>query len=416
MFDRLFKSPRAINHHTTSPLLEERLRYLAHCTLQGRTRSSLRLIAQHMLVFIEVLHLESGDKVSIEQIRAAAEQWVGTQPSAHNITDCKYGRWRFISDAKQWLGFLGRLRLPEVPARPYAPLVDEFADYLLRQRGLSQHTVRSYRWSLEKFFDYFSRQHGSLTELSIRDIDFALACKGERDSYARTTIKHYATALRTFFQYAERRGWCPRGLAASIMTPRLWADEGLPKGPAWDDVQRLLRSTEGDQPKNVRDRAIILLFAVYGMRVGEVRALKLDDFNWERELIYVTRPKPRRRQVYPLSYVVGEALVRYLKEVRAHVAYREVFLTLKAPLRPLGSGALYDLVSDRLLTLGVSSKPHGPHALRHACATRLLAEGLSMKEIGDHLGHCKLDTTRVYAKVNLAALRQVAKFDLGGVL
>jgi site-specific recombinase XerD len=181
-------------------------------------------------------------------------------------------------------------------------------------------------------------------------------------------------------------------------------------------VQRLLASTEGNHPKSIRDRAIIMLFAVYGLRVGDVRALRLEDFHWEKELICIRRRKLRRRQSYPLSYTVGEAILRYLKEVRPHTPHREIFLTLKTPIRPIGGGALYDLVSDRLVAMDVSLKHHGPHVLRHACASRLLAEGLSMKEIGDHLGHRKLDTTRVYAKVDLASLRLVAHFDLGGVL
>src|SRR5205809_7261185 len=146
------------------------------------------------------------------------------------------------------------------------------------------------------------------------------------------------TQLRAFFRYAEQRGWCSRGLAAAMMAPHLFADEGLPKGPSWDDVQRVLANTEGDQPKNIRDRAIIMLFAVYGMRVGEVRALRLEDLDWEKELIYLTRPKPRRRQSYPLSYTVGEAILRYLKKVRQRIAWREVFLTVKAPFQPLSSG------------------------------------------------------------------------------
>jgi integrase/recombinase XerD len=369
-----------------------------------------------MLVFSDVLPLESAGKISIDQIRTAADLWVGSQPYAHNVTDGRHGRLRFISDAKQWLGFLGRLHLPEVPPRPYADLVDEFADYMIRQRGLSRHTVRIHCWRLRQFLDRFSQQHLSFSDISIRDIDAAVVRKSEQDFYARTSIKGYVSTLRAFFHYAEQCGWCTRGLASAIMAPRVWADESLPKGPSWDDVQRLLRSTEGDQPKNIRDRAIIMLFAVYGMRVGEVRVLTLEELNWEKELIYVTRPKPRRQQSYPLSYVVGEAILRYLKEVRPRVSYREVFLTLKAPIRPLGSGAQYDLVSDRLLAMNVSLKHHGPHSLRHACATRLLAEGLSMKEIGDHLGHRKLDTARVYAKVNLSGLRQVANFDIGGVL
>ena len=416
MFDQLFTSPRAIERHLSGPLLEERLRYLTHCAVRGSTRSSLRVIASHLLVFIDLLHLETTDKVSLEQIRTAANRWVGSRPYAHNMTDCRYGRMRFVSDAKQWLGFLGRLRLPEVTPRPFAHLIDEFADHLLRDRELSQHTVRIHCWHLGQFLERFGQQHRPLSEICIGDIDAAIARKGKQDGYARASIAHYATTLRVFFRYAEQRQWCPPGLAAAIISPRLFAEEGLPKGPSWDDVQRLLKLTEGDQPKNIRDRAIILLFAVYGMRVGEVRALKLQDLNWEAESICVTRPKPRRQQAYPLSHVVGEAILRYLREVRPPVSYREVFLTLKAPIRPIGSGVLYDLVSDRLQALDVTFKHHGPHALRHACATRLLAQGLSMKAIGDHLGHRKLDTTRVYAKVDLAGLRQVADFDIGGVL
>ena len=416
MFDQLFKSPRAIDRHSGSPLLEERLRYLAHCAEQGSTRSSLRHIAQHLLVFVDLLDLEAGDEVSLEQIQKAAIKWVGSQPYAHNMTDCWYGRMRFISDAKQWLGFLGRLRLPEVRPRPYAYLIEEFSAYMIRDRGLARETVRIHCWHLRQFLERFWQQQRPFGDVSIRDIDAAIARKGEQDGYARTSIAHYVATLRVFFRYAEQRGWCAHGLAAAIMSPRLFADEGLPKGPSWDVVQRLLTSTEGDTPKDIRDRAIIMLFAVYGMRVGEVRALRLEDLNWEKELICVTRPKSKRQQSYPLSHTAGEAILRYLTEVRPRVTYREIFLTLKAPVRPIGRGSLYDLVSDRLLPMDVSLKQHGPHSLRHACAGRLLAEGLSMKEIGDHLGHRKMDTTRVYAKVDLAGLRRVADFDIGGLL
>jgi site-specific recombinase XerD len=418
MFDQLFTSPHAVERYSSSPLLEERLRYLAHCAAQGSTKSSLRLVAQHQLAFIDYLHLETAGLLTVEQIHAAADAWVGRrhQPHSHNVTDYRYGRMRFISDAKQWLAFLGRMRTIEAPRRPYTHLIEEFQDHMVREKGLSQHTVRIRCWYLEQFLGRFWEQHRSLAKVSITDIDAAISRKGDQDGYARTSIQNYVSALRAFFRYAEQRNWCSPGLAAAIMSPRLFADKGLPKGPSWADVQRLLTNTEGDQPKNIRDRAIIMLFAVYGMRVGEVRVLKLEDLDWEKELIYLTRPKPRRRQSYPLSHTVGEAILRYLKKVRPRVSRREVFLTVKAPFQPLSGGALYDLVSDRLRALGVSLPHYGPHSLRHACATRLLAEGLSMKEIGDHLGHRKADTTRVYAKVDLAGLRQVADFDLGGLL
>jgi integrase/recombinase XerD len=180
-----------------------------------------------------------------------------------------------------------------------------------------------------------------------------IRCFNRQDGYARTSIQGYINSLRAFFRYAEQRGWCRAGLAAAIMSVHLFADEGLPKGPAWSNVQLLLAETKSERAKDIRDRAIIMLFAVYAMRVGEVRSLKLEDLDWEKELIYLTRPKPRRRQSYPLSYTVGEAILRYLKEVRPRTPRREVFLTLKAPLQALSSGSLYDLVSDRLRAQGV---------------------------------------------------------------
>ena len=112
MFHQLFTCQRAVDRHSESPLLEERLRYLAHCTAQGSTRSSLRLTAQHLLVFTELFDLETRHDVSLEKIQSAANSWVGSRPQAHGMTDGRWGRSRFISDAKKWLNFLGRLQLP----------------------------------------------------------------------------------------------------------------------------------------------------------------------------------------------------------------------------------------------------------------------------------------------------------------
>jgi site-specific recombinase XerD len=200
---------------------------------------------------------------------------------------------------------------------------------------LSPHTLRLRCWHLEQFLNRFGQHQRPFHQISLTDIDAAITRKGEQDGDARTSMKAYVTALRSFFRYAESRGWCAPGVAATIMSPRLFAAAPLPKGPLWADVQRLLASTEGDRPKDLRDRAVLLLFAVYGMRVGEVRMLRLEDLDWGQEMLYVTRPKPRRRQAYPLADTVGEAILRYLQEVRPRAPYREVFLTLKAPWGPL---------------------------------------------------------------------------------
>jgi site-specific recombinase XerD len=108
-------------------------------------------------------------------------------------------------------------------------------------------------------------------------------------------------------------------------------------------------------------------------------------------------------------------VVRYLRKVRPASQEREVFLTCRAPYRPLHSGTLWPVVARRLRALGVELPHYGPHCLRHACATRLLHQGLSLKEIGDHLGHTNPETTRIYAKVDLAKLREVGQINLRGL-
>jgi site-specific recombinase XerD len=205
-------------------------------------------------------------------------------------------------------------------------------------------------------------------------------------------------------------------LADGIRTPRLFPDENLPLGPSWRDVNRLLAAAQGDSPVDVRDRALLLLLAVYGLRAGEVAALRLEDFDWQRRVLTVLRGKGQRPRTYPLCQSVGDAVSRYLREVRPRSEHREAFLTLLAPFRPLHSASLGGMVSRRLHALGLALPRYGAHALRHACATHLLAQGLSLQEIGGHLGHQSPEATRIYAKVDLEALRAVGDFSLEGLL
>lgn len=160
----------------------------------------------------------------------------------------------------------------------------------------------------------------------------------------------------------------------------------------------------------------LLLLAVYGLRSGEVRGLCLEDVDWRRHILRVRRSKTTRIQEYPLTHLMGQALRRYLQKARPNCNRRELFVTLHAPFRRLSPGALYRVTACLMERLEIASPKHGPHALRHACASYLLNGGLSLKEVGDHLGHRHLSATQIYAKVDLAGLRAVAAFDLGGLL
>jgi site-specific recombinase XerD len=310
---------------------------------------------------------------------------------------------------------MGRLQLLPVPRASGVERVDEFAAHMRQERGLSPNTIRHTCWHARAYLTWLAQQHSGVDTATLEHVDAFLSMRGAQ-GWCRVSIASAATALRSFYAYLAATGRCGAGLAAGIEGPRLFKHEALPVGPRWDDVQRLIASTDTDRPQDIRDRAILLLLAVYGLRCGEVVALTLDDIDWERDILHVTRPKQRCKQDYPLATEVGKAILRYVHEVRPRRASRTLFSTIKAPLQPLAASSLHHLVAPRMEALGIRCPRQGPHALRHACATHLMAEGLSLKQIGDHLGHRSPFATRTYAKVDLIGLRQVADFSLGGLL
>jgi site-specific recombinase XerD len=400
MFDKLFKRPIAVVRYRTGPFLEERLAFLAHLAHEGYTRKSLQNNARDLLAIAHTLVL------------------AGRRRKALTLAEVK----RTIADqdhrfplAVRWLRFTGHLRQRPAPLTPWAKRLKAFADYMEHEAGLSPVTVYHRCWWVRRFFERLRVKGDSLHEITLQRLDMAFQKMLAPGGYSRVTIQHCATTLRAFFRFADARGWCRKGLAASIRTPRVYSQASLPLGPSWDDVRRLLAMTEGDKPHNIRARPMLMLLAIYGLRAGEVNRLRIEDFDWEHEVFSVVSSKTRRVRTYPLTRSVGDAILRYLQEMRPRSSHRELFLSLRPPFRPVRT-SLSGMVGNRLRSLHVRAPHYGPHALRHACASRLLAAGLSLKEIGDQLGHTAPDSTRIYAKVDLVGLREVADFDMGGVL
>ena len=413
MFDALFTYPAVLARHQTGPGAAERGRYLAHCAGQGLARETLLRIARELLVVAQRIDVTAGHRFTRREIEVAARNWVRHQRRRRRAGRGEWSHQLFIQVAIDWLGFLELLaELPD--GTVHSKQIADFIAYLRDERGLSPRTISNRGWQVVHFLRHVSSGKTSIANITISDVDAFLDSKG-RGGWCRVSIATSAAALRAFFRHAEMRGWCPAGIAAAIDAPRLFKQEDLPRGPRWIDVRRLLESTAGEGPRDTRDHAILMLFAIYGLRSGEVRGLRLDDLDWTGELIMVERPKQRRTQSYPLTPSVGDAILRYLQQARPRCTSREIFVTLKAPFRPLSAGGMYHAVASRLDALGIQAEHHGPHGLRHACAAHLVEGGLSLKEIGDHLGHRGAYATRTYAKVDLAGLREVAAFDLGGL-
>ena len=416
MFESIFSDPRAIARYRGAPLVEERLRYLTHCASVGSRLHTLQKIANHQMHAVGLLGLQTKESVSMARIEAAAREWARPgrcRRHAKRLAD-REARTRFVGHIVRWLRFVDLLEEPEVVQHAHATEVAAFGAWMRDERGWSSETIRGCSATVDRFFRRLDAQGVGLAAVRIDEIDEVIASYQTRGC-SRVTIRDYARNLRTFFRFAEQQGWCHPGLAGGILPSRMHPGETIPKGLDRDEVVRLLATTEGDRPADIRDRAILMLLITYGLRAGEVAGLHLDDLDWEQEVLSARCPKPGRRHLYPLSRGVGQAIVRYLREVRPVRTDRTLFLTLNAPIKSLTSAAITRIVRSRLGQIGVSGKHRGAHALRHGAAQHLLDHGLSMKQVGDYLGHRSVAATAVYAKVRLDTLREVAAIDLSGL-
>jgi integrase/recombinase XerD len=413
LFNQLFERHHALRRHISAPLLQERVLYLQYWADNGARDCTLRRIAQYLLVIMDYLHFFSLRTIPMKEIEHAAELWARNEAVHRRVSNySKLAKARFINDAIHWLEMLGCFKKQVEQSFPFHEQLDKYLYYMLHEQGLSKNTTYTRFFLLKDFLTNIHKKRKTLETISPRTIDEVLTKKYDADGYSRRTIQTYASVVRSFLKYTEDQGWCRKGVAESVKAPRIYSYESLPSSPDWDDIIKLLANSQTNLPTDIRDYSILLLLSVYGIRCSEVTGLRLEDIDWKNERLYLRRAKRSKPQIFPLSRIIGDAILRYIKEIRPNnCRLREVFICRRSPYRSLSTSAVYQIVNRRLKPLDLKINHHGPHALRHGCATHLINEGFSLKEISDHLGHQGLETTRIYAKVDLVSLRKVAEME-----
>ena len=417
LIDDLYFSRFARQKLLSASFLQERLAYIAIWKAHGASVALLRSIANYQLHTINYLKLTELRSVSENEIQKAALEWsVEKGIKGRKDDSCSYAQKRFLRISKGWLFYLGLWQEEKAPI-PFSDYLLEYLDWLATDRGYAAWTIEGRYSQLKIFFQEVSLRHQSFSDMAPVDIDAFLHKRHNEDGCSRLTIITMASIIRGFLQYAESRGWCEPGLSLSIKVPRVYHLDGLPSSPPWESVQKIIKDKNTTAPIDIRDYAILLLLAVYGLRCSEVTCLKLKDLDWRNEQLLLHRAKNCNPQVFPLPAYVGDAILRYIQEVRQNESHLEyVFLCMRSPWRPLSNTAIYRIVSAGLRGEGLALKHYGPHTLRHGCATRLINSDFSLKEIADQLGHQQLDTTRIYAKVDLTNLRKVADMNWEEIL
>jgi site-specific recombinase XerD len=282
-----------------------------------------------------------------------------------------------------------------------------YEQYLQDARGLSRQTIINYRPVVRDLLNFrLSDGEVSLTQLRAVDVTNFVQKRISRLNMRRAKIM--TTALRSFLSYARYCGDITSDLAAAVPIVANWSLSSIPRAIGRDEVARLLASIDRDTPVGCRDYAMILALARLGLRSSELVSLELDDINWVAGKIRV-RGKNGQRNDLPLPADVGEAVADYLRKSRPRNANRRVFLRDKAPIRGFkGPSGLGSIIRRSLRRAGIDSPTKGTHQFRHSLASEMLRGGASLGEIGQVLGHRHVQTTAIYAKVDLDALRTLA--------
>lgn len=320
---------------------------------------------------------------------------------------CRYTTYYTRRGLEPLLGYLRsaavpRLTPPVVHATPADQLVREYADYLEQERGLAAATVLSYT----RFARSFIATHCSGLDwnrlTAARVSEFII----RRSRTSSRATCHLAVAhLRALLRFLHFRGLLAHDLAATIPAVAKWRLSALPIALEDDQLDRLMKSF-APSPVGRRDAALICLMVRLGLRAGDAAALRIEDVNW-REGEIVVRGKGRRESRLPLPPDVGRVLAAYLRWGRPRSRSRSLFLVSHAPYNELRPGAVIAVAQRALRGSGIPTG--GAHLLRHTAATRLLRKGASLSEIGHVLRHRDLETTAIYAKVDLASLGALAR-------
>jgi site-specific recombinase XerD len=308
---------------------------------------------------------------------------------------------------------LGRSRKPDNPFERQAP---GFLTYLVEEKGLRPRSILQYRHHLHQFAAYLRRigVHDLATLSPTVLSGFIAEYAPPRISW--TTMRNACGALRVFLRYLHREGLTAKDLSALVEFPQSYRHAGLPRSMGWEQVEQVLAGVDRRSDSGKRDYAILLLLATYGLRACEVAALTLDDLDWRNERLKIRDRKAGNTTTYPLSAVVGAAVIDYLKNARPATACREVFMRTTAPLAPIGHAAVVGRAGYFIRKAGINVPRAGSHVLRHSCVQRLLNAHFSLKHIGDYVGHRSASSTQIYGKIAIEQLRDVALGDGEDVL
>ena len=299
--------------------------------------------------------------------------------------------------------------MTSVPTYEPSQEIEEFLDWLVVERGRSRNTVDAYRRDLTQYEMWLTTKKSDLASVSVAEIESFLAQR-LKSGAAKSSLARQFASIRMLHRFMVEEGFRrddPASLAEGVAKPA-----GIPKPLSEDEVSSVLASVTGDEPKDIRDRAVLEFLYATGARVSEVCGLNLADLDMEASLVRLFG-KGAKERVVPFGSAAHAALETWLVSGRPAmepVQWRRrddsqaVFLGGRG-IR-MTRQAAFLLVRDAGLRADLE-RELSPHALRHTCATHLLDHGADLRIVQELLGHASITTTQVYTRVSQERLWQV---------
>jgi len=388
--------------------------------------------------FAASLHQEGYTPYTIQRFLCAAEQyahWVYDQGYTLSAIDSDlihrysigFSKYRNgnLPKATQGLGALLRflhhhgVTRPRQDERALPPLEQWLRDYdahLEHVAGLALRTRQGYGHLVRRFLTAWCGMEppdwSALTAAPITTF-----VRQEAATRRNAGRKQPAVAIRSFLRFLVFRGAIRPGLEAAAPSPPQWKYASLPSRLTPTDVERVLTVSHEGSAIGLRNHAILCCLARLGLRAQDVVLLRFDDVHWAEGRVTLQPGKSRRARTLPFPQDVGEALVTYIRGGRPPSASRHVFLRSRPPFRALTSAAVWAIVRQAFTRAGIVVPPGvASHIFRHTVASQMVNQGASFKEVADVLGHQSIQTTGIYAKLELETLAAVALPWGGGTL
>ena len=293
-----------------------------------------------------------------------------------------------------------------VRAGPIDEVVAAFDSHLEHVAGLAIGTRRIYgRYARALLDTRFGTTVPDLRAIKAEHVsEFVGSHVGRLKASARRLP---ATATRTFLRFLISQGLVADGLVGAVPSVRQWKHASLPSFLSAQELAAVFAACPLATPTGRRDHAVVMTLSRLGLRACELASLRLDDVRWHEAVVSVRGAKSGRERVLPLPEDVGVAITGYLRNGRPPSKRREMFLAVHAPYDALSPAAVSALVARSLKRAGVRTAHRGAHVLRHTAATRMVRAGATFKQVADVLGHARIETTTIYAKLDVDTLARV---------